>query len=81
MFGLGPATKVYLAAGSTDLRKGFEGNGAKIRLSSGETPRGKCAKHILKGPYLSAIRLRRPLRLGARFARAGTLERSLGVIL
>jgi transposase len=25
MFGLGSATKVYLAAGSTDLRKGFEG--------------------------------------------------------
>jgi transposase len=25
MFGLGPATKVYLALGSTDLRKGFEG--------------------------------------------------------
>jgi transposase len=25
MFGLGPATKVYLAVGATDLRKGFEG--------------------------------------------------------
>lgn len=25
MFGLGPATHVYLAAGSTDMRKGFEG--------------------------------------------------------
>jgi transposase len=25
MFGLGPATKVYLAAGATDLRKGFDG--------------------------------------------------------
>jgi transposase len=25
MFGLGPATKVYLALGATDLRKGFEG--------------------------------------------------------
>jgi transposase len=25
MFGLGPATKVYLAAGSTDMRKGFSG--------------------------------------------------------
>jgi transposase len=25
MFGLGPATKVYLALGATDLRKGFDG--------------------------------------------------------
>jgi transposase len=25
MFGLGPATKVYLAVGATDMRKGFEG--------------------------------------------------------
>lgn len=25
MFGLGPATRVYLASGATDMRKGFEG--------------------------------------------------------
>lgn len=25
MFGIGPATRVYLAAGATDLRKNFEG--------------------------------------------------------
>ena len=25
MFGLGPATKIYLAVGATDMRKGFEG--------------------------------------------------------
>jgi transposase len=25
VFGLGPATRIYLAAGVTDLRKGFEG--------------------------------------------------------
>ena len=25
MFGWGPATRIYLAAGATDLRKGFEG--------------------------------------------------------
>ena len=25
MFGWGPATKVYLAAGATDMRKGFDG--------------------------------------------------------
>ena len=24
MFGLGPATRIYLAAGVTDMRKGFE---------------------------------------------------------
>ena len=25
MFGVGPATRIYLAAGTTDMRKGFEG--------------------------------------------------------
>ena len=25
MFGLGPATRIYLAGGATDMRKGFEG--------------------------------------------------------
>ena len=25
MFGLGPATRIYLAVGATDMRKGFEG--------------------------------------------------------
>lgn len=25
MFGLGPATRVYIATGATDMRKGFEG--------------------------------------------------------
>ena len=25
MFGLGPATRIYLAAGATDMRKSFEG--------------------------------------------------------
>jgi transposase len=25
VFGLGPATRIYLAAGITDMRKGFEG--------------------------------------------------------
>ncbi|MES1258531.1 MAG: IS66 family insertion sequence element accessory protein TnpB [Acidobacteriota bacterium] len=25
MFGIGPATRIYLAAGRTDMRKGFEG--------------------------------------------------------
>jgi hypothetical protein len=31
MWGLSAATRIYLAPGPTDLRKGFEGNGAKIR--------------------------------------------------
>jgi len=25
VFGMGPATRIYLAVGATDLRKGFEG--------------------------------------------------------
>ena len=25
MFGIGPGTRIYLAAGSTDMRKNFEG--------------------------------------------------------
>ena len=25
MFGLGPATRIYVAAGATDMRKGFNG--------------------------------------------------------
>ena len=34
MFGLGPATKVYLALGATDMRKGFEGpQTARVRRS------------------------------------------------
>ena len=31
MFGWGPATKVYLAAGTTDMRKGFDGLYALVR--------------------------------------------------
>jgi transposase len=36
MFGWGPATRIYLAAGATDMRKGFEGlyGLARDRLSS-----------------------------------------------
>ena len=35
MFGFGPATRIYLAAGATDMRKGFEGlyGMARDRLS------------------------------------------------
>ena len=31
MFGLGPATRIYLAAGVTDMRKGFEGLHGLVR--------------------------------------------------
>ena len=40
MFGWGPATRIYLAAGATDMRKGFEGlyGLARDRLSCGIRP-------------------------------------------
>lgn len=31
MFGIGPATRIYLAAGSTDMRKSFEGLHGLVR--------------------------------------------------
>jgi transposase len=31
MFGIGPATRIYLAAGATDMRKGFDGLFALVR--------------------------------------------------
>ncbi len=31
MFGLGSATKIYLSAGTTDMRKGFDGLSALVR--------------------------------------------------
>src|SRR5882724_5293020 len=31
MFGFGPATRIYLAAGATDLRKGFDGLHGLVR--------------------------------------------------
>jgi transposase len=31
MFGVGPATRIYLAAGATDMRKGFEGLYGMVR--------------------------------------------------
>jgi transposase len=38
MFGLGPATKVYLAVGATDLRKGFDGLYGLAREALGLEP-------------------------------------------
>jgi transposase len=44
VFGPGPATRIYLAAGSTDLRKGFEG----LPIS------GAMAQELLAGNYIQA---------------------------
>jgi len=38
MFGLGPATRIYLAAGSTDMRKGFDGLYGLVRGRLGGEP-------------------------------------------
>jgi transposase len=38
MFGLGPATKIYLAAESVDMRKGFEGLYGLVRDQLGHDP-------------------------------------------
>jgi transposase len=38
MWGLGPATKVYLAVGATDLRKGFDGLYGLAREALGLEP-------------------------------------------
>jgi hypothetical protein len=36
MFELGPATRIYLAAGVTDMRKGFEGLYGSLVLGFGQ---------------------------------------------
>lgn len=38
MFGLGPATKIYLGAEAVDMRKGFEGLFGLVRDRLGEDP-------------------------------------------
>lgn len=38
MFGLGPATKIYLAAQAVDMRKGFEGLYGLVRDHLGQDP-------------------------------------------
>lgn len=38
MFGFGPATRIYLAAGATDMRKGFEGLYGLVRDRLEENP-------------------------------------------
>ena len=39
MFGLGPATKVFVATGAVDMRKGFEGLYGLVRDQLGRDPR------------------------------------------
>src|SRR4029077_6710546 len=43
VFGLGPATRIYLAVGSTDMRKGFEGLYGLVRDQLGLDP---CSGHL-----------------------------------
>jgi hypothetical protein len=38
MFGLGPATKIYVAAEAVDMRKGFEGLYGLVREQLGQDP-------------------------------------------
>jgi len=38
MFGLGPATKIYVAAEAVDMRKGFEGLYGLVRDQLGQDP-------------------------------------------
>jgi transposase len=38
MFGLGAATRIYVAVGSTDMRKGFEGLYGLVRDQLGLDP-------------------------------------------
>lgn len=38
MFGLGPATKIYIAVEAVDMRKGFEGLHGLVRDHLGEDP-------------------------------------------
>jgi transposase len=44
MVGLSPATKVYLAAGATDMRKGFEGLHGLVHDRFGLDP---CSGHLV----------------------------------
>jgi transposase len=38
MFGLGPATRIYVAAGATDMRKGYEGLPGLVDIGAKRAP-------------------------------------------
>ena len=38
MFGLGAATRIYVALGATDMRKGFDGLAALVQTQLAEDP-------------------------------------------
>ena len=50
MFGVGPATRIYLAAGATDLRKNFEGLYGLVRDRLSCDP---LSGHILRAATVS----------------------------
>jgi hypothetical protein len=55
VFGLGPATRIYLAAGATDMRKGFEGlsSHAAEPLTSSMTSGRGTGLHSCRGTAIS----------------------------
>ncbi|WP_031496152.1 IS66 family insertion sequence element accessory protein TnpB [Bryobacter aggregatus] len=56
MFGLGPATKVFVATGATDMRKGFEGLHGLVR---DELDRDPLSGHV----FLFANKMRTRLKI------------------
>jgi hypothetical protein len=50
VFGLGPATRIYLAAGVTDMRKGFEGLYGLVRDRSFATRKRTILNTTRPGP-------------------------------
>jgi transposase len=46
MMPIGPATRIYLAAGATDLRKSFEGLSDQVRHEFREDPLSACTWRI-----------------------------------
>jgi|SRR5581483_3062233 len=55
MFGLSPATKIYLATEAIDMRKGFEGLFGLVRDHLGQNP---CSGHLFLFTNRSQTRLK-----------------------